>query len=70
MLGLASVFRSNLGSSVLCRIRSWRCSLQGSPGSKDGGLELWSRVADAAERNKIWYRGRLWVRPPIAGLAG
>ena len=26
------------------------CSLQGSPGSKDGGLELASRVANAAGR--------------------
>jgi len=46
------------------------CSLQGSPSSKDGGLELEWRVANAAERSKIWYRGRLWVRAPIAGLAG
>lgn len=32
------------------------CSLQGSPGSKDGGLELGSRVANAAGRARARAR--------------
>lgn len=50
MVGLASVFRSDLGSYVLVEYVHGACSLQGSPGSKDGGLELGSRVANAAGR--------------------